>query len=103
VKVYCIGDETTVRGFRLAGIEGRAVRTPDQAATALADAAAHSEVGLVILTGRFSHAIRRQVDAIRGEHDRPLIVEIAGPDGVSPGEEGLRRMVQAAVGTGIGR
>jgi len=35
VKFYCIGDEDTVRGFRLAGIEGQVVVSPEEAAAAL--------------------------------------------------------------------
>ncbi|MBE3071090.1 MAG: ATP synthase subunit F, partial [Planctomycetes bacterium] len=43
MKFFCIADEDTVRGFRLAGIEGRAVETPREAADALARAAAQAD------------------------------------------------------------
>ena len=38
MKFYCIADEDTVRGFRLAGVPGQVVTTPQQAAEALSAA-----------------------------------------------------------------
>ena len=35
MKFYCIADEDTVRGFRLAGVEGQEVSGPDEAAEAV--------------------------------------------------------------------
>jgi V/A-type H+-transporting ATPase subunit F len=103
VTFYCIADEDTVRGFRLAGVPGRAVATPQEAAAALAHAAARLEVSIVILTDIVAADIRQDVDRIRLELDRPLIVEIPGPEGPMPGRKTLRQLVQEAVGIRLGQ
>ena len=102
MKFYCIADEDTVRGFRLAGIAGQSVTTPDQAAAAVRQAVTQTEWGVIILTERLAASIRQQVEAIRMERDRPLIVEIPGPEGPLPGRKSLRQFVQEAVGIHVG-
>ena len=99
---YCIADEVTVRGFRLAGVAGRAVATAAEAAEALAEAVARPDCGIVILLDKVAAGIRTQVDAIRLERERPLIVEIPGPEGPLAGRRSLRALVQEAVGISVG-
>ena len=103
MKFYCIADEDTVRGFRLAGVEGRAVADPKQAAEALDEAFKRSDVGIVILTDAVAAGIRSHVDGYRGGSARPLIVEIPGPKGPLPGRKTLRQFVQEAIGMRIGQ
>jgi len=103
VKFYCIADEDTVRGFRLAGVEGRAVADPKQATEALDEAFKRSDVGIVILTDAVAAGIRSHVDGYRGGSARPLIVEIPGPKGPLPGRKTLRQFVQEAIGMRIGQ
>lgn len=102
MKFFCIADEQTVRGFRLAGIAGQVVTTPTQAASAITSAAARSDCGILILTQRIAAGIPQQVEALRLERDRPLVVEIPGPEGPLPGHKSLRRFVQEAVGIRVG-
>lgn len=101
MKFYCIADEDTVRGFRLAGVAGCVAATPEQAAAAVLEALARVEPGILILTQQVAAGIRRQVDAIRMERDRPLIVEIPGPAGPQAGQKTLTQFVQEAVGISI--
>ncbi len=98
MNFYCIADEDTVRGFRLAGVEGRVVTSAPDAAEALNQAAARAETGILILTQPVAAWIREQVDAFRLQHDRPLLVEIPGPDGPLAGRKTLRQLVDSAVG-----
>lgn len=91
-----------MRGFRLAGVPGSDVATGADAAQALAAAAARPDCGVIIVTDRVAAGIRREVDAIRLGRERPLIVEVPGPDGPLPGRRSLRRIAQEAVGMGIG-
>ena len=60
MKFYCIADEDTVRGFRLAGVEGRIVTSGPEAVEALRDTAAHPERGVVILTQHVAAWMRKQ-------------------------------------------
>lgn len=98
MKFYCIGDEDTVRGFRLAGVEGRVVSSAPEAAEALKQAAGRPEHGIVLLTQQVGAWVRGQMDAWRSERDRPLLVEIPGPAGPLPGRKTLRQLVHSAVG-----
>jgi len=98
MKFYCIADETTVRGFRLAGIPGKVADSPAEAAAAVAMAATRRDCGVVILTEIIARSIAPLVDQIRFEQHRPLIVVIPGPDGPSQQRKSLRILVQDAVG-----
>jgi vacuolar-type H+-ATPase subunit F/Vma7 len=102
LKLLCIGDAETVRGFRLAGVAGRAVADAAEASEAISAAAADSECGIIIVTDKVAAGVRRQVDAIRLEQERPLVVEVPGPDGPWPGRRSLQRVVREAVGISIG-
>src|SRR3974390_1979668 len=98
MEFYCIADEETVRGFRLAGVPGQTVTTVAQAAAALQQAAARSGCGSGVLTETGAGGIREGVETLRRERDRPLVVEIPGPEGPLPGRKSLRRLAQEAVG-----
>ena len=102
MKFFCIADQDTVRGFRLAGIAGQAVSTPEQAALAIEAAAAQAGCGIIVVSEKVAAGVRRQVEAIRLERERPLIVEIPGPEGPLPGRKSLRQFVQEAVGIRVG-
>lgn len=101
MKFFCIGDEDTVRGFRLAGVEGQVATNAGEAHEALQAAVARADLGIVIITDAVAHEIREQVDAVRMECARPLLVEIPGPTGPIPGRKTLRQLVQEAVGIRI--
>lgn len=101
MRFFCIADEDTVRGFRLAGVAGQAVATPEEAARAIAEAFEKSECGIVIVTQQVAAGIRQIVDAFRLERDQPLIVEIPGPAGALKAHRGLREMAQEAIGIRI--
>ena len=103
MNFYCIADEETVRGFRLAGVAGQVVTSAQQAATAVQQAVERNDCGIIILTDTVAAGIRAQVESIRLQRDQPLILEIPGPDGPLPGRKRLRQMVQEAVGMRIGQ
>lgn len=102
MKFFCIADVDTVRGFRLAGIAGEVVGTSQQAAAAVQAATVRADCGIIVLTEAVASLIRQQVDMIRLERDRPLIVEIPVPGGPLPGRKSLRQFVQEAVGIRVG-
>ena len=102
MSVYCIADEDTVRGFRLAGVAGEAVASPAEAAEAVRRMVASDAPGMLVLTDVVASEIRALVDQIRIERESPLIVEIPGPDGPMQGRKTLRQFVQEAVGIRVG-
>lgn len=102
MNFYCIADEDTVRGFRLAGVAGQTVTSPQEAAAAVASAVSRSDCGVIVLTHQVAAGIRQEVEAIRLERNQPLIMEIPGPEGPLPGRKSLRQFVQEAVGIRVG-
>jgi V/A-type H+-transporting ATPase subunit F len=101
VTFYCIADEDTVRGFRLAGIRGQPVSTAREAEAAVNEAADRGECGVIILTQGVAAGIRELVESFRLERDRPLILEIPGPEGPLADRRSLRQVVEEAVGLRI--
>ena len=101
MKFFCIGDADTVAGFRLAGIAAQTATTREQTRAAVEDIAAQPQYGVIIITERLADGIRPQIEAMRIERERPLIVEIPGPEGPLPGRKSLREFVQEAVGMRI--
>ena len=61
-------------------------------------AMAQTDCAVILLTEKVADGIRPEVERIRYECDRPLILEIPGPDGPLPGRKSLRQLAQEAVG-----
>lgn len=101
MRFFCIGDDDTVGGFRLAGVSGRVSVDAAETRAALDGALSMADCGIIIITERLADGVREQIDAIRNERERPLILEIPGPEGPLPGRKGLREFVQEAVGMRI--
>lgn len=102
MKFYCVADEETVRGFRLAGVKAHAVETAEQARVAINDFRVRPDCGIIIITETVAEMIRPQVEMIRQEREGPLIVEVPGPDGPMSGRKSLRELVEEAVGISVG-
>lgn len=102
MRFYCIADEVTARGFRLAGIRAYVALTADQAQAAMNSALARTDCAIIIITEKVASWIRSHIEMIRLGQDYPLIVEIPGPEGPLPGRKSLREFVQEAVGIKVG-
>jgi V/A-type H+-transporting ATPase subunit F len=102
VKFYCIADEDTVRGFRLAGIDAQIVTTAEEARIAIDEVSARPDCGVIIITEKVAAWIRPQIEMVRLTRGRLLIVEIPGPEGPLSGRKSLREFVQEAVGVSVG-
>ena len=76
MEFFCIGDEDTVRGFRLAGVAGAVADSADGVAGALAGAAARPDCGVILITRAAAELARPLVEEIRLESARPLVVEL---------------------------
>ena len=102
MKLFCIADEDSVRGFRLAGVAGEVVSDAGEAVDAVRRAAAMPGLGLLIVTDVVASEAQAEIDRIRLECVQPLIAEIPGPDGPMEGRKTLREFVQEAVGISVG-
>ncbi len=99
-RLLVIGDENAVFGFALLGVEGRTVRTAEEARQALHEALARPEVAIVLLTEDWADALRDEVERLKATTLHPLIVEVPAS---RPGVERptLRQLVQRALGVRI--
>ena len=101
MELFIIGDHDTVLGFSLAGIEGRIVKGPDEAYSALNEVVEAGEVGILLITERLAHELRKDIDQIMMTRRYPLVVEI--PDVEGPFEEKvtISDLVKTAIGIKI--
>lgn len=98
MKYYIIGDEDTVLGFGMVGVQGRAVENQEDAEAAFKNVLEDKEVGIIIITERIAQLIRTTVDRYLFRERFPLIVEIPDRTGPVSGRMGIREMVNAAIG-----
>jgi V/A-type H+-transporting ATPase subunit F len=100
MRYHVIGDEDTVLGFALAGVEGTEVSSADEAATAF-DNVLGGDAGIVIITERVADMIRSRVDSYVLSERFPLILEIPGPEGRSAERPSVRELVNQAIGMNL--
>ena len=101
MKIIAVGDEDTVIGLKLAGIdEGYIPLSSDDAVKYITEKVYNdSDVGLIILTERLARKIREKIKEFF-ERERPIFVEI--PDKYGAVEEDvLRDLVRKAIGVEI--
>lgn len=98
MECFVIADEDTVLGFRYAGVEGQAVRTPDEARAALAEQLEAAQAGLIIVTDDIANALGDEITRLRFKSRVPLVVQIPGPAGPAPDRPELLAVIHEAVG-----
>jgi V/A-type H+-transporting ATPase subunit F len=98
MKVLVIGHPEAVLGFSLAGVNGRAVTTPEEADRSLDEALASKDVGIILVTQDVAGMIQARVEDLKLHSTIPLVVEIPSPAGVSPDEPSLSEVVLRAIG-----
>ena len=101
MKYFVIGDEDTVLGLGMAGVEGRVVNDSHEAEQTLSAALADKETGIILITERCADFVREKVNRFIFTSTFPLIVEIADRKGALPGRPGIREMVNKAIGIKI--
>jgi len=101
VKYYVIGDQDTVLGFGLVGVEGIAVSSPEDVAAAFERAVGDKDIGIMIFTETAAQMIRTKVDQYIFTEDFPLVVEIPDRKGPAPDRPDMRSLVNQAIGINI--
>ena len=101
LKFYVIGDEDTVLGFQLVGVEGQIVHTAEEAREALEKAFAKDDLGVIVISERIAARIRSDVDRYLYKTTFPLIIEIPDRQGPLEGRGSIRDTIRAAVGVSL--
>jgi len=98
MKYFIIGDEDTVLGFGMVGVEGEIAGNGEEAKKAFNLALKDKDVGIIIITERIAETIRPIVDSYIFTQNFPLIVEIPDRNGPLTGRLSIREMVNSAIG-----
>lgn len=101
MSFFTIGDEDTVLGFSLAGVEGRVALNEAQVRNAFRSACARSDVKILIIDEKSASLIREVLDNYTSSHDNPLIVEIPGSGGVSKDRVKIDELIRNAIGINL--
>jgi V/A-type H+-transporting ATPase subunit F len=101
MRYFVIGDEDTVLGFQLAGVEGKEAGSPEEAEQAFDAVIENHDYGIVIITERVAELMRDRVDQFIFSEAFPLILEIPDRIGKIEGKPGIRDMVNGAIGINL--
>ena len=101
MRVLVIGNPEAVRGFSLAGVQGYVAASAEALNQALDQALAAGDVGIILVTQDVSRLIEPRMDQLKLRSTVPLVVEIPGPEGVSPDTPTLSDVVLRAIGIKI--
>ncbi|HET9911615.1 MAG TPA: V-type ATP synthase subunit F [Anaerolineales bacterium] len=98
MKVLVIGHREAVLGFSLAGVNGQAVSTAEEADKALNEALASKDVGIILVTQDIAQLLQERVEDLKLHSTIPLVVEIPSPAGVPEDQPSLSEVVLKAIG-----
>ena len=98
MSYFVIGGEDTVLGFSYVGVPGQVVANATEAAEAFDRACADEAVRVVLLEEAIAGSIAERVNRVRFDLDRPVVVEVPGPEGPVPDRPELLTLIREAVG-----
>jgi V/A-type H+-transporting ATPase subunit F len=98
VNYFVIGDEHTVLGFGLVGVNGQVATKEQDAHDLFNRAIGDRETAVVIITERVAEMIRPLVDRYVFTEEFPLILEIPDREGPVPDRPSLREIANTAIG-----
>ena len=101
MRFYVIGDEETVLGFSLCGIEGRVVSTRVGCGQALESALTGGDVGVILITERVANLARDLLEPLIYGARFPLILEIPDRHGPLEGRPTIREVARSAIGVSV--
>jgi len=101
MRFLCIGDLDTVTGFQFAGVDGAVVESPAEARRELRKALRMADVGVIIIPDPIAPQLKKEINEVRFSRQRPVIVEIPGPQGRSTDRPTLIELVREAIGVRV--
>lgn len=99
MKAFLVSDNhDSLVGMRLAGIQGRLVRTGEDAQEAIEYVLRQKDIAILAITEKAAELAPEILQQLRERGDLPLVVEIPDRYGSSRGSDFLTRYVQEAIG-----
>lgn len=101
MKVFTVGDEDTVLGFSLAGVEGQVVRDVQEVQSAVRQVMGRKDVGIVLINEKFARMVPALVEQLTRTAKFPLILEIPDRNGPLPERKTVEEIIQSSIGIKI--
>ena len=102
MRIGVVGDSTTVRGFRLAGVKDAHEADERRAAELLRELFKREDMGLIIISEKIADKIREDIEKLAEERLVPVVVEIPDKRGaIERKVDPIKELVKRAVGVEI--
>ncbi len=99
MKMYLISDNVdTLTGMRLAGVEGSIAHTKEELIQELNKVLSNNEIGIVLLTEKFSKSFPDLINKVKLEHKMPLFIDIPDRHGTGRTPTFITDYVNEAIG-----
>jgi len=99
MKLFLVGDEETVLGFSLAGVEGVAAESDAEVLAALRQAARRRDIAICLITEKLAERVRPVIDKmLLQKKGSALILEIPDRQGPLPGRHSVEDFALSALG-----
>ena len=100
-KLFLIGDEDTVLGFRFSGVRGHVARNAEEARELFRTAVKDEDVSIVIITERIAQQMRPDLEAFTEKESFPFVVEIPDSEGPLPDRKSPSDIIKEAIGISV--
>lgn len=101
MSIFVIGDQNTVLGFALVGVEGEVVESVAEARAALERTLAQGDHQIVLMTRQWTGQMQPELDQLKLTTLEPVIVEIPGSREAPPAQS-LRQSIEKTIGIRLG-
>ena len=102
MRYFAVSDSAdTLTGLRLAGIEGRIARDRKEAQTAISDAAARGDVGVLLVTERLAALCPDLIGDLKQRGARTIVVEIPDRHGTARAHDSITRYIRESIGVKV--
>lgn len=101
MKYYLIGDEDTVLGFSLVGVEGKVVNTREDVEDILPRVMERSDIGIILINERFAKLVQPLIQNFTYSRGFPLIIEIPDRNGPDSNRHSVDEIVRNSIGIKI--
>jgi len=102
MRFFCISDNAdTLTGLRLAGIEGTRVSERREVGAAIADAIAHPDVGVLLITEKLAAKCPDVISDLKLKHTATLVVEIPDSFGTGRSPDSITRYIRESIGVKV--
>ena len=99
MKMYLISDNSdTLTGMRLAGVPGVIVHEKDELTRALESAFEDPDIGIILLTEKFSRDFPEYINSVKLRRGMPLIIDIPDRHGSGRRPDFITAYVNEAIG-----